>query len=192
MILDIKRNYKVSGRILKYIKELKSIYVPFQIVFKNIELDCETRKSLDSAKICSVVQNEEQGVEVIEFQKEYRDFLIGKILYLFEEDRKWDYYDEEIQISDENKFFDDLDENKEYAVKGAFLFYIFELARTCEDMVNKSKTVENNNEYRTSYGELIEVCNGDRKIIIEEMNTQKDIIIGKLVSEFEKQEWKEI
>ena len=189
MIIDIKKNYKISGKILKYIKELKSIYCPFQVVFKNIEFDRNTRELLDSAKICSVVQNDKQGVEVIEFQREYRDFLIGKILYLFEEDRKWDYYDKEIKISDKDKL---LDENKEYAVKGAFLYYIFQLARTCEDMVTKIKEIENNNEHRTSYGELIEVWNGDRKIIIEEMNTQKDIIIGKLVSEFEKNEWEKV
>lgn len=189
MILYIKRNYKVSGKILKYIKELKSIYCPFQVICKNIELDYKTRKLLDSAKMCSVTQKDEQGVEVIEFQREYRDFIIGKILYLFEEDRKWDYYDKEIKISDKDK---PLDENKEYAVKGAFLYYIFQLARTCEDMVTKIKEIENNNEHRTSYGELIEVWNGDRKIVIEEMNTQKGIIIGKLVSEFEKNEWEEL
>ena len=150
MILDIKRNYKVSGKILKYIKELKSIYCPLQVIFKNIEFDRETKELLDSAKMCSV----EQGVEVIEFQREYRDFLIGKILYLFEEDRKWDYYDKEIKISKEDK---PLDENKEYAVKGTFLYYISQLASVCE-----------------------------------KMNTQKDIIIGKLISEFEKCEWEKV
>ena len=154
MILDIKRNYKVSGKILKYIKELKSIYCPLQVIFKNIEFDRETRELLDSAKICSVVQNDEQGVEVIEFQREYRDFLIGKILYLFEEDRKWDYYDEEVKFSSEDK---PLDENKEYAVKGTFLYYISQLASVCE-----------------------------------KMNTQKDIVIGKLISEFEKCEWEKV
>ena len=188
MILDIKRNYKVSGKILKHIEKLRQVYKPILLVFKNIELSDEDKQFVDHTR--TIYTYGDSTVESVNlFQKEYRDFLIGKILYLFEEDRKWDYYDEEIKFSNEDK---SLDENKEYAVKGAFLYYIFVLARTCEDMIIKIKEVENGNEYRTSYGELIELYNGDRKIIIEETNTQKDIIIGKLVSEFEKNEWEEV
>ena len=98
MILDIKRNYKVSGKILKHIEKLRQVYKPILLVFKNIELSDEDKQFVDHTR--TIYTYGDSTVESVNlFQKEYRDFLIGKILYLFEEDRKWDYYDEEIKFS---------------------------------------------------------------------------------------------
>lgn len=104
------------------------------------------------------------------FCAEKRDFLIGKLIYALEH----------------NAFSDVIGLKTKYVVSGVLPTYIFDLMLLCSKAEQKRVMLHNGKNYITEEGEGIEIKDTENELYINEIEGVKDIMIGKIISEYEK------